>query len=235
MHIHIHERTNFTEIAPITDIAAVVEKRLNEEASSTPLAYGSLRVEQLAELLGGEARRPHWIGKGWKENFEAGGDPTNHAAVSWALSADARKDVKVVAWGAIIDVPKGLSLLCASDPEIRDWFSQVREKMTQTYIEELGKGSVVRFGAGGRERVPVSGLKGWWVGHAASAGGDPHMHIHLIISATAETNDGRQGQIDGRKLLNETAKLADGSARRILAQEMAKIGLGLDLTKKWLE
>ena len=96
-------------------------------------------------------------------------------------------------------------------------------------MEELEKGSVVRFGDGGHEKVSVSGLKGWWVGHAASAGGDPHMHIHLIISATAETIDGRRGQIDGKKLLNETAKLADGSARRALARELAKIGLGFGL------
>ena len=217
------------KIKPITDIAAVVLKRLDEEASSTPLAYGSLKVEELAEILGGEARNPHWIGKGWKDEFGTDEDPTDPVSVARALSANARKEVKVVSWGAIIDVPKGLSLLCASDPELKEWFSGIREKLAQTYMDELEKGSVVRFGDGGSKKVPVSGLKGWWVGHAASAGGDPHMHIHLIISATAQTIDGRRGQIDGRKLLNETAKLADGSVRRVLANEMAKIGLGFGL------
>ncbi len=216
------------KIKPITDIASVVLKRLDEEASSIPLAYGSLKVEALAEILGGEARNPHWIGKGWKESY-TDEDPTDPASVARALSANARKEVKVVSWGAIIDVPKGLSLLCASDPELKSWFSEIREKLAQTYMDELEKASVVRFGDGGSEKVPVSGLKGWWVGHAASAGGDPHMHIHLIISATAETIDGRRGQIDGKKLLNESAKLADGSVRRVLANEMAKIGLGFGL------
>ena len=217
------------KIKPITDIAAVVLKRLDEEASSIPLAYGSLKVEELAEILGGEARTPHWIGKGWKDESYTDEDPTDPVSVARALSANARKEVKVVSWGAIIDVPKGLSLLCASDPELKSWFSEIREKLAQTYMDELEKESVVRFGDGGYEKVPVSGLKAWWVGHAASAGGDPHMHIHLIISATAETIDGRRGQIDGKKLLNESAKLADGSVRRVLANEMEKIGLGFGL------
>jgi len=217
------------KIKPIIDVAAVVRKRLDEEAASTPLAYGSLKVHALAEILGGQARRPQWIGKGWKDNLGSGEDALDPAGVARALGADARKGVKVVAWGAIIDVPKGLSLLCASDPELKSWFSGIREKLVETYLDQLEKGCVVRVGDGGYKKVPVSGLKGWWVGHAASAGGDPHMHIHLVISATAETIDSRRGQIDGRKLLNETAKLADGAARRVLALEMAKIGLGFGL------
>ena len=86
------------KIKPITDVAAVVLKRLDEEASSTPLAYGSVKVEALAEILGGEARTPHWIGKGFLDVPGAGKDPTDPASVARALSAGARKEVKVISW-----------------------------------------------------------------------------------------------------------------------------------------
>ncbi len=122
-------------------------------------------------------------------------------------------------------------MVVASDPELREWFSSVRPLMAAAYMDALERGAEVRVGSGNvRELVPVNGLKGYWVGHSISAGGDPHLHNHLIISATAKTIDGRRGQIDGKKLLRETAKLADASARRVLMEEAAKVGLkfGLD-------
>lgn len=101
--------------------------------------------------------------------------------------------------------------------------------MAEEYIRVLERDSVVRFGNGGHEQVPVRGLKAWAVIHAASAGGDPHYHVHIIISATAETIDGGKGQLDGDKLLGETARLADGSAKRVMSQRLEELGFGIGL------
>ena len=216
-------------VEPIKDIASVVSERIDEESRSTPLAKGKLRLEVLAEILGGEGRNPIWIGKGWKDDLGGGQDAWDPKAVGKVLSAGARKNSRVFAWGFVIHVPKGVSLLSASDPEFREWFKEVREKMSREYMRVLEQGCVVRVGNGGYKDVPTKGLRAWWVGHAVSAGGDPHLHIHLIASATAEKPDGRLGQIDGRKLLRETARLADGSAKRVLAEELNKKGYGLGL------
>jgi len=216
-------------VEPIKDIASVVRERIDEESQSTPLAHGKLKLEVLAEILGGQGRNPTWIGKGWKDDPGFGQDATDPQAVARLLSAEARKNSRVFAWGFVIHVPKGVSLLSASDPEFREWFKEVRGKMTQEYMRVLEEGCVARVGNGGYKSLPIKGLKAWSVEHSVSAGGDPHLHIHVIVSATAERIDGRFGQINGRKLLRETARLADGSARRVLAQELNKKGYGLGL------
>ncbi len=222
--------TSLQTCKPITDVAALVRGRIEEEALSSPLALGSLKVKDFAELLGGQARHPQWIGKGWRGEMGGSEDALDPQGVAVALSSEARKSTKVFAWSFVIHTPKGVSLLAASDPEIRKWFfGGVSEMMAEEYMRVLEEHTVIRRGDGGPQKIPVDGLKGWWVGHAASAGGDPHLHDHLIVSATAQTADGWKGQIDGDKLMASTAKLADGSARRVLAREMAKIGLGFGL------
>ena len=212
------------KVQRIKDTSCVVRERLEEESRTAALAYGSVKVQQLAEILGGKAREPFWIGKGWNDDLGSGEDALDPKGVARALETGARKNTKVRAWGFIVNIPKGVSLLGAFDPEIKEWLDGVMTQMQDEYMRVLEQGSVVRFGDGGcKPSVPVSGLKGWGVKHAASAGGDPHYHVHLIVSATANTIDGRRGQIHGKKLLNETTKIADGSARRILMREMEKI------------
>jgi hypothetical protein len=115
-----------------------------------------------------------------------------------------------------MDVPKGMSLVVAFDPELRKWFNEeVRPKMTAAYAEALEAETV---------------LQGWWVGHSISGAGDPHIHNHLIVSATATAEDGRVGQIDGDRLVGRGAKMADAAARHVMMEEAAKVGLkfGLD-------
>ncbi len=218
--------------SPVKDTMGIINHVLfDEEPKTAGVGLGSRKVGYLAEILGGEARTPHWIGKGWRGEPGDGLDPLDPAAVAIEFARGARKQTRVYAWSCVMHVPKGLSLVVASDPELREWFSTVRPLMAAAYMDALESGAEVRVGSGNvRELVPVKGLKGYWVGHSISAGGDPHLHNHLIFSSTAETIDGRIGQIDGKKLLRQTAMLADAAARRVLMNEAAKMALrfGLD-------
>ncbi len=217
------------KIEKIKDSVSVIKKRLEEEAGTKPLAYGSIKVSELAELLGGSAREPFFIGSGWGDIAGDGVDPTDPKAVACALETGARANTRVRAYGAVITLPKGASLVSAFDLEDPESIKKLLLEMLEEYMRVLEKDCVVRFGNGGHEQVPVRGLKGWAVLHAASAGGDPHYHVHLIVSATAETIDGRKGQLDGDKLLGETARLADGSAKRIMSQRLEEMGFGVGL------
>ncbi len=217
------------KITKIKDSAAVIKKRLEEEENAKPLAYGSLKVSELAELLGGAAREPYFLGSGWEGSPGEGVDPTDPNAVALALETGARANTRVRAYGVILTLPKSASLLAAFDQDDPEHFKKILGEMASECMRVLENDSVVRFGNGGYDKVPVRGLKAWAVIHAASAGGDPHWHVHLIISATAETIDERKGQIDGDKLFRETARLADGSAKRIMAQRLEKLGYGIGL------
>jgi len=217
------------KIDKIKDSAKVIKKRLEEEKDAKPLAYGSIKVSELAELLGGAARRPYFIGTGWDGAPDKGIDPTDPCAVARALETGARANTRVRAYGVILTMPKGASLLAAFDQDDPEQMQRILMEMAEEYMRVLEKDLVVRFGNGGYDKVPVRGLKAWAVIHAASAGGDPHFHVHLLISATAETIDGRKGQIDGDKLLGETARLADGSSKRIMAQRLEEMGYGIGL------
>ncbi len=206
-----------------------MEKRLNEEEDAKLLAYGSIKVSELADLLGGAAREPFFLGSGWEASPGEGIDPCDPKAVAAALETGARRNTRIPAFGAILTLPKSASLLAAFDQGDPERMKNILGGMVQEYMRVLEGGSQVRFGNGGYQKVPVRGLKAWAVIHAASAGGDPHFHVHLIISATAETIDGRKGQIDGEKLLGETARLADGSAKRVMAERLEEMGYGIGL------
>ena len=216
-------------IDKIKDSASVIKERLEEEAGTKPLAYGSIKVSELAELLGGAAREPFFIGSGWGESAGDGVDPTDPIAVASALETGARANTRVRAYGAILTLSKGASLLAAFDLEEPERIQRLLLEMTEEYVRVAEGGSVVRFGNGGCEKAPIRGIKAWAVIHASSAGGDPHYHVHLIISATAETIDGRKGQLDGDRLLSETARLADGSSKRVMSQRLEEMGYGIGL------
>lgn len=219
----------FQKITKIKDSAAVIKKRLEEEENAKPLAYGSLKVSELAELLGGAAREPFFLGSGWEGSPGEGIDPSDPKAVAAALETGARRNTRIPAYGMILTLPKSASLLAAFDQDDPELMKNILSEMAAESMRVLEKDSVVRFGNGGYDKVPVRGLKAWAVIHAASAGGDPHWHVHLLISATAETIDGRKGQIHGDKLLGETARLADGSAKRVMAQRLEEMGYGVGL------
>ena len=227
--IYMDMGVTLQKIEKIEDSASVIKKRLEEEAGTKPLAYGSIKVSELAELLGGSAREPFFIGSGWGDIAGDGIDPTDPKAVACALETGARANTRVRAYGAVITLPKGASLVSAFDLEDPESIQKLLRNMLDEYMRVLEKDCVVRFGNGGHEQVPVRGLKAWAVVHAASAGGDPHYHVHVIVSATAETIDGRKGQLDGDKLLGETARLADGSAKRVMSQRLEELGFGIGL------
>jgi hypothetical protein len=130
-----------------------------------------------------------------------------------------------------MDVPKGVSLVVASDPELRQWFNKtVRPKMAEAFMWALEAEMVIQCGeVNTRKNPPVTGLRGWWASCLLSGAGDPHLHNHLIISATAKTEDGHVGQIDGRRLLWRGARIAYSVARRVLVEEAAMVGLKFGL------
>jgi len=222
----------FSHVKKITDVKSIVVHVYSEEEKQLSKVAGSVKVGKLAEILGGEARSPRWIGAGWDGELGEGVDPADPEAVTLALGISKRKQTRVQAYSIIFDVPKGMSLAVTSDPELRAWFNDVcRPKMMEAGMVALEAESVVRFGAGGSGGVEhVAGLRGWWAGHSISGAGDPHLHNHLIISATAKTEDGRAGQLFSRDFLHRVAKLADASSKRVMMEEAAKVGLkfGLD-------
>lgn len=220
----------FSHCKKITDVAAIIKHVYSEEEKQLQKVAGSVRVGELAAILGGQARAPQWIGKGWEDRDLP--DPGDPEAVTLALGVSARKQTRVQAYSCIMDVPKGFSLAVASDPQLRAWFNEtVRPKMTDAYMSALEAEAVVKRGGDKARSYPrAQGLRGWWAGHSISGAGDPHLHNHLIISATAQTADGHVGQIDSDWFLGRGAKLADAAAKRVMMEEAATVGLrfGLD-------
>lgn len=76
----------------------------------------------------------------------------------------------------------------------------------------------------------VADLRGWWAGHLSSGAGDSHFYNYLTISAGARTDDEREGQIDGRIRPGRAIEIADTSAKCVMMEEGATVGLrfGLD-------
>jgi|GEM_PF-4938514 len=220
----------FSHCKEIKDVKSIVVHVFSEEEKQLSRVAGSVKVGELAEILGGEARNPHWIGKGW-DGVELA-DAEDPQAVTLALGISKRKQTRVQAYSIIFDLPKGASVVVASDPELRQWFNETcRPKMMAAGMASLEAETVLQgWKAGKRDFPPVTGLRGWWAGHSISGAGDPHLHNHLIISATATAEDGRVGQIDSRSFLKRTVKIADASSKRVMMEEAAKVGLkfGLD-------
>ena len=98
----------FSSCKPIKDVRQIVNHVWNEEEKQLSKVAGSVKVGELAEILGGQARAPQWIGKGW-DGLELA-DANDPEAVTLALGVSARKQTRVQAWSFIMDVPKGMSL-----------------------------------------------------------------------------------------------------------------------------
>ncbi|MHB8344838.1 MAG: AAA family ATPase, partial [Ferrimicrobium sp.] len=214
----------FSHCKKITDVNAILVHVFSEEEKQLTRVAGSVKVGELAEILGGQARNPQWVGAGWEGVPADANDPQ---AVTLALGVSARKQTRVQAYSCIMDTPKGMSLVVASDPKLREWFNtECRPKMAAAYMEALEAETVLQgWKEGERDFPPVTGLRGWWAGHSISGAGDPHLHNHLVISATATAEDGRVGQIDGASFLRRTVKIADAASKRVMMEEAAKVGL----------
>lgn len=107
------------------------------------------------------------------------------------------------AYAQIYAAPKSVSLLLAHpDDRVRHAVEMAHQQAVDAAIQTLERTARVRSGHAGTISESVTGLTGAaWTHHTASAG-DPHLHTHVILAASApRARDGAWRALDGKIML----------------------------------
>lgn len=136
------------------------------------------------------------------------------------------ESVKVTSYGCIIAAPKSVSLLLASsDPAVRDAAVTAQAASTTAWVETMESLVRTRTGAQGKISIKGGGLIGARFDHLSSSCGDPHLHSHLLVSATTPGPKGRYLSLDS-KVFHAARRVADAAAMAALHASLS-ISLGL--------
>ena len=209
--------------------------------------YGETPVAQLAEVLAGPGREPFSLCVGEPEEMIRAmvGAPE----IAWSLGRTAKEDswqvadwladggngnVETTAAGAVVALPKSYSLAAAGDEELRKALMVAWAEIANDYMEAFRSSAVVRIydsskPPGERESLEhAKAIRAWGVGHTISGGGDPHLHLHLLIGMRAQGESGRFGQIYQPQMLKEAGRLAHGAAMHRIQEIVQARGYALD-------
>ena len=193
-------------------LSNVFKKRREEEIDldPIPLPSGPIRIAELAELLGGEGRKPKLLGNGWKHvPAEKIPDPRDPDALALAMTEDASKSTRVFGVAFVLTVKKSVSIRASLDSRFAKDLKVVMEGGMDRYINFMERNLRLRLGKDGEAPEGVDGLRAWAVKHAANSAGDRQDHYHGAYSTTAigETT-GKTGQIDTDQITRELARKA---------------------------
>lgn len=140
-----------------------------------------------------------------------------------AIKTNVRKNEdRRASYGLILAPSKAVSALLASEDETTRQLATDAVKYAQEQVvRALEKTLVVRYGGNSKKPLPVVGLLGASVIHFTSSAGDPHLHIHLLIGASALVRlpDGELAwrALDGTSVYSATA-LADAVFQQALKE-----------------
>ena len=227
---------------------AVIRDRLTEEADMTVL-YGSTPVAELAEVLAGPGRDTFSLCVGDRDEqmramadapdiaWSPGGTATEDAAAvcEWLVN-NGNNNIESVASSVLVPLPKSFSLAAAGDEELRRALMAAMPEVAEAYLDAFRSSAVVRIHdrskpAGEQETFEkAKAIRAWGVGHAISGGGDPHLHLHLLVGMRAEGESGRFGQIYQPQMLKEAGRLAHGAAMHRFREIVVAHGYALDET-----
>lgn len=151
-----------------------------------------------------------------------------HGEVLRTGGDDAEDDQKrVCAYAVVWSAPKSWSLLLASENEtVRDAVIEAARVAEAAYISTLEQDLTVRRGKAGKRSEAIRGLVAVRAFHRTSSAGDPHIHVHWMIAASAASAvDGEYRALDGRVLF-QAQKCAEAAAN-VAAQRHLERTLGI--------
>ncbi|MDA8255045.1 MAG: relaxase domain-containing protein [Betaproteobacteria bacterium] len=140
---------------------------------------------------------------------------------------------RVRAYGVVWSAPKTVSLLLASpDLAVRESVQIALRIAADAYLATLESQLTVRRGKAGIRSEKIAGLIAVRALHQTTSAGDPHLHCHWIVAASAaSSSDGAYRALDGRMLF-QAQKLAEARANRVLREVLQD---RLDITAWTLE
>ena len=99
-------------------------------------------------------------------------------------------------WDLVFAAPKSLSLVAASNaPAIAERVSAAQRAAVAEALSHFEQSHLHVRRAGGR--APASGAIAAEFGHLANAGGEPHLHTHVLLLNLARDRQGRWSSIGG--------------------------------------
>lgn len=148
------------------------------------------------------------------------------------VQAQTRKDTKTGeeiiqerrdTMGWVLSAPKTLSLLSAHpDPTVRQAVAEAMDAASMAAVAELEASVTTRRGRGGYRTERIQGLVGVQAQHLTSSAGDPHLHVHYILNASAPAaSDGRWRALDS-KVLFATQRVGEAAFQRTLRDELSR-------------
>lgn len=125
--------------------------------------------------------------------------------------------------GWVLSAPKTVSLLLISnESDVRNAAIAALEKASEVAIRELEQQVTVRRGAKGVRSEGVRGLVGIKALHYTSSAGDPHLHVHYILNASAPAqSDGKWRALDSRVLF-AAQRVAEAAFQATLKDELSR-------------
>ena len=150
-----------------------------------------------------------------------------HAAKNRTTGADQdRRDTM----GWVLAAPKTVSLLLMhEDPAVRTAVHQALDRASEEAVRTLEHQVTVRRRTGGTRSEGVQGLVGVKTAHYTSSAGDPHLHVHYILNASAPAqSDGKWRALDSRVLF-ASQRIAEAAFEATLRHELShRLGLALN-------
>jgi len=167
------------------------------------------------------------------QRIEFGHDaPDVGREAEWLTANLGQGEHRVGAFGAVLTVGKGLSMLAATDQDMAAAVQDALRAGAHAYYAHVAASAQTRIGpAGQQEHVAIDPASlravGWLHGH--SAAGDPHAHAHLLIASTVHVpGDDRARAIDSKHFIEQVAQQAEAAARVAMIETLRSRGLDID-------
>jgi len=164
-------------------------------------------------------------------NFGPGAPAVGHEA-EWLTEKLGKGKRRIGAFGVVLTVGKGLSMLAARDTDVAGAVQEALVAGARAYYAYVAETAKTRIGPDGQQEhvaIDPASLRavGWLQGH--STAGDPHSHARLLIGSTIQVpGDERARAIDGKHFLKEVAQQAEAAARVAMLETLHSRGLDVD-------
>jgi hypothetical protein len=113
-------------------------------------------------------------------------------------------------------------LLASTQPGVREAVLEAIETASEVALSELEQQLTMRRGKRGPRSENVAGLLGVKAQHFTTSTGDPHLHVHFVLNASAPSaKDGRWRAIDGNVLF-ANQRVAEAAFQASLKEEISK-------------
>ncbi|ABQ29212.1 MobF family relaxase [Acidiphilium cryptum] len=223
--------------------AAAMARHVAQQAGLAAALKDEVTGAQLAEVFARDRLPGRWIGRGaaklelgelvrmpdilavMRDGVLKRPDPLDPLAPDTEIRLRGA-GAEVGFYGVILALPKSVSLLLASDdPAEREAAEEAARVAERVFLETLEGLVRTRTGRDGVNSVSGDGLIAASFTHRGSSAGDPHLHVHFMISNSTQGSDYAWRTIDS-KLFMSSQRVATAAAMRAMKACISEL-LGL--------